>query len=276
MTMADEGFERISLGTRFFKGIFINPLINCLVPRKTLRKFLYNCGSPMAKASINDPGGWRSMVIAYENPEPVNKWDKMVMRLGSFPMGLRNRKRLAVALIGDLLDNNPELNNLVAIGAGAAHNVLEAMAVSSHRDVRACCIDLNEDAFAHGREMASRLGLEDRVQYIRGNAVDVADLIDVPPELVTCIGIIEYLTDEQVVNIFKAMHAASGPHAALLANSIANTHGTDRFLRTIFKLKLNYRSPDAVKALMEKGGYRIVDRRTEPMKIYNILVARKE
>jgi len=276
MTVMDEAFERISLGSRILKALLINPMINYLIPRKTLRNFLYNSGSPLAKASIDDPGGWRSMVIAYENPRPVNRVDRMIMRLGSFPMGLRNRKRLAVAMIKELLDNNHELDNIVAIGAGAAHNVLEAMAASTHGDVRAYCIDLNRDAFGHGREMASKLGLGERIRYIQGNAVDVARLIDVPPELVTCIGIIEYLTDEQVVDIFRAMHTASGPHGALLANSIADTHGTDRFLRTIFKLHLNYRSPDEVKALMERGGYRVVEKRSEPMKIYNILVARKE
>jgi len=276
MTVADQDYERIGLCTKITKLLFLNPLINYLVPRKMLRDFLYNCGSPMARASIDDPGGWRSMVIAYENPEPVNKVDKAIMRLGSFPMGLRNRKRMAVSMLKELLDENAHLDNLVAIGAGAAHNVLEAIASSDHDSIRAFCIDLNADAFGHGREMADKLGLIDRVDYIHGNAVDVHDLISVPPQLVTCIGIIEYLTDEQVVDIFKAMHGASGDHAFLLANSIANTHGTDRFLRTIFKLNLHYRTPEHVTELMEKGGYRVKNRCSEPMKIYNIMVARKE
>jgi len=272
----DSGLERLSAMTKVFKAVLVNPMINYIVPRGMLRRFLYNSGSPMAQASIDDPGGWRSMVIAYDNPEPVNRVDGMVMRLGSFPMGLRNRKRLSVKILSGLLDEREGRINIVAIGAGAAHNVLESMGRTSQKDVHAYCIDLNAEAFGHGREQAAGLGLETRVRFIHGNAVDVHELIDVAPDLVTCIGIIEYLTDEQIVDIYKAMHAVAPEDGLLLTNSIANTHGTDRFLRTVFNLQLRYRSPEHVADLMEKGGFRPFIDESEPMGIYHILVGRKE
>jgi len=277
MSIDTTEFERLSVFSRTMKAVFVNPLINYVVPRKLLRNFLYNCGSPMAKASIDDPGGWQSMVIAYDNPEPANTVDKMIMRLGSFPMGLRNRKRLAGRTLRDIMDGlNSHGGNLVGIGAGAAHNVLESMASSANKRLCAHCIDLNKDAFDHGSEMVKRLDLEGRVTYIHGNATDVKKLVEVPPDVVTCIGILEYLTDEQILDIFGAMHAAAGPNAVLLANSIENTHGTDRFLRTIFNLQLTYRNPTHVRSLMEQGGFRITSEEAEPMKIYHILVAQKE
>ena len=271
----DEVFERLSTPQKLSKAVILNPLVNYVLPRSVLKHLLHKSGSPLAVSSMEEPGGWRSMVIAYENAEPINLIDRMVMRMSSFPMGLRNRKRLSVKILRELMDQRREPTNLVAIGAGAAHNVQESMHLCVHNGISAYCIDLNPDAFELGRRKAESLGLSDRVHFIHGNALDIRKLVRVTPHLVVCIGILEYLTDEQIIDIFKVMNEASPKDAFLLANSISKAHGTDRFLRRVFNLHLHYRSQERVEELMVSAGYKPFRKEREPMGIYSIVVARK-
>ena len=270
----DDVFERLSTFQKISKALILTPLINIL-PGSVLRRILYKSGSPLAVSSMEEPGGWRSMAIAYENAEPINMIDRAVTRLGSYPMGLRNRKRLSVKILRQLMDQRREPTNLVAIGAGAAHNEQESMHLCVHNEVTAYCIDLNPEAFELGRRNAESLGLADRIHFIHGNALDIRKLVRATPHLVVCIGILEYLTDEQILDIFKAMNDASPKEGLILASSLSKVHGTDRFFRRVFNLHVHYRSARDVEQLMASGGYRPFLKEEEPMKIYSIVVARK-
>lgn len=268
-------YEALSTFDKVFKRAFINPLVNYVLPRGLLRKMLHTSKSPILRASLDEPGGWQSMRAAYEEDKPQGTIDALTSKYGSLPMGLRNRKKLAVKTICRLLAETDDDQELVAIGEGAGDNVIESMAKCANRHVRALCIDLNSEAFTRGEHLAERYGLTGRVRFVHGKAQEVATLCDCRPHVVTNIGIIEYLKDEEVVSIFRAMHNVMPAGGAVLANSLEKTHGVDRFLRTVLGLHLIYRASEEVKRLMTEGGFGQFAVEREPMGIYSIVVGRK-
>jgi len=273
----DEEFEKISALKKALKTVFVNPWINRLVPRRVLKDFLKSSKCRLLQRSFKDPGGWRSMCVAYENNSPLGLIDRIVCEMGAFPMALRNRKRLASKIMAELFDSYPadETINVVEVGAGCGHNVQEAMKRARHKKVHAYCIDLADEAFGYGRYMARTHGHADRVDFIAGNVLDISRLIEVKPHIVTTIGILEYLTDEQILEIFAALFADMPEGASIVSNSIYNNHGTDRFLRTILNLHIIYRTAEDVQRLMEKAGFSDFSLREEPLGVYSIITGHK-
>ena len=83
-------FERMCPVRRAMKGMFINPLANYL-PASVTRSILRFTQSELAASNWKDPGGWRSMVISYEN-NPRKPVDRVLIGGGTMPMALRNRR----------------------------------------------------------------------------------------------------------------------------------------------------------------------------------------
>lgn len=268
--------ERLPVGRAILKTMLVNPVTNYCVTRKRLIRWLEKYPSEMALASIEEPGGWKSMRAAYQNKPGANWLDRVIVNYGSFPMALRNRKHVSARLLAALIDGCDEDHvHLVAVGAGGGNNVLEAMAAAGHPDVRACLIDINAGAFEYGGQVAADLGLSDRVQFIQGDACDIRTMVDWDPELVSLIGIIEYLSDEELLRLLGAMHDAMQAGSHMLVNSISDRHGVDRFLRRVFRLNLNYRSPARVSELLAQAGFDACHDQDEPMNVYHLLIGRR-
>lgn len=276
--MAEDKFESLSKGRIFIKNVLINPLINYLLPRKFLLHLLKTKRSPLLEESIRAPGGWRSMHLSYENAAPVSTLDKLVLRFGIFPMGLRNRKRMMTRILKDLIHDFSAKGHvhIVGVGAGPGTNVIEAMAKAERDNVTAYCLDLDDEAFPHGEILKKRHGLEaHRVKYIKGNAVELEKHVKVTPHIIKLIGILEYLSDKEAADLLRFAHRALDTHGAVVTHSIYNRHGHERFMKHFLNLKLNYRSVSHVSGMLEAAGFSIVHEEMEPLGIYAAIVGRK-
>ncbi len=271
--VSDIDFERPSALRRMLKKAVLNPLANYL-PSGLWRSVLRYGQSELAAANWSDPGGWRSMVISYHN-NPRQVADRLLVSGGSIPMALRNRKRLGARLLARLIDESPsDPVNVLCLGAGPGHIIIEAMQQTS-RPVRATLVDLSNDAFAYGQELAAQHRLGDRVRYIQGDVRDVKDMLDQPPDVVKMLGICEYLTDAQIVAIIRAVSDVAPPGCALVFNSLSKLHGTDRFFRRVFGLHMTHRSPRELQALVAQGGFGDFTAFPEPLGVYHVIVGRK-
>jgi len=269
--------ERMAWHIRLLRTVAVNPYVNFAMTRKSFMRLMKRRPSELGIASIEDPGGWRSMRAAYENKPGRNWADRAMVRYGVFPMALRNRKRISAQLLAALIDDfKTDHVHLVAVGAGGGNNVLEAMAAARNKNAKACLIDLNAGAFDYGREVAERYGLTDCVRFVQGDACQIDTLVDYDPELVTLIGIIEYIADDGLLKLLAAMYEAMDHGGYVLVNSISKRHGMDRFLRRVFRLHLTYRSADDVEALLRQAGFAPCHRQAEPLGVYNLLIGRKE
>lgn len=265
-------FERLSLLARLAKRVVLNPLANRL-PVSWWKKWLGEGKSDLAEANWKNPGGWRSMVMSYQG-KPEKTWDRLLVKGGTIPMALRNRRKLAGRLIARLIDQTDhEPVHLLCLGAGPGMITADALALARRR-ADATLVDLSGDAFAFGRQHAADLGLSDRMTFIQGDVRDVAPQIDQRVSIVKSIGIFEYITDEQIGGIAQALQRVMPRGSAIVFNSISLRHGTDRFFRRVFGLHMIHRSPEQLQRLLAPAGFGDFEVFPEPLGVYDVVVGR--
>jgi len=211
------------------------------------------------------------MVISY-NGKPVKVADKILVGAGTMARALRNRRKLAAALLARAIEECPRKPvHVLCLGAGPGHIISDAM-VQAKCESFATLVDLNGDAFDYGRELAGKLNLGERMRFIVGDARDVKRMLDRPVDVVKMLGLCEYLSNEQIVDIASAVAAVMGKGSPILVNSISKSHGTDRFFRNVFGLHMNHRSPAQMEALLRKAGFAQFESTAEPLGVYHVML----
>jgi hypothetical protein len=271
--LSDIEFETHGPVMRLLKGALFSPMANYL-PAAWLKGALRFGKSQMAAANWEDPGGWRSMVLSYD-ARPTQVADKILIATGTMAMALRNRKRLAARVMARLIDDSPgEPVHVLCLGAGPGHVITDAM-VQATRPSVATLVDLNGDAFEYGRRLARRKGVADRVRFIEGDVRQVRRMLAHPPDLVTMLGICEYLSDEQIADISRAVAEVMPPGASVVFNSLSQAHRTDRFFRRVFGLHMNHRSPEQLQRLIAAARLGDFVSLPEPLGVYHVVVGRR-
>ena len=266
-------YETLSPLRRALKRAVVNPLANYL-PAGLVRALLRLARSELAAANWRDPGGWQSMVISYDG-KCRQVADRLLVAAGTMPMALRNRRRLGAYLIARLIEQaGAKSAHVLCLGAGPGQIVMWAMR-QARADCHATLVDLSADAFAYGREMAGRLGLEQRVRFVQADIRELRDFLDEPADVVKMLGICEYLSDEQVVAIASGAGQVMPRAAPIVFNSLSAAHGTDRFFRRVFGLHMIHRSPERIMELMQRAGFGDFAVHAEPLGVYHVIVGRK-
>lgn len=256
----------------------VNPWRNVLLPASFWRYVMRRSRSPLIAESFRRPGGWQSMRIVYENETPKGIQDRMAVRYNPISMASRNRRKLVISLLTDLINRRADSEKLdiLGVGAGPGLHVQEAICKSNARrkNVHAYLIDRDSDAFEYGRTCAAERGIQDCVSYVQGDARDIRRVLpDVSPQLVKLIGLLEYLTDEQAVDLLRAIHAIMAPGGQILTHGIVDRFHSAKFLQRTFGLHHIYRTGSEVKAILDAAGFRTDLECEEPMKVYPILSA---
>ena len=271
----DIEFERIGPVKRLLKRVLLNPLVN-YIPAGAMKAMLRFAKSELAQCNWNDPGGWKSMVISYHG-NPTQIADKFLVNGGAMSMALRNRRMLAGRMLARLISQADAASDTpvhaLCLGAGPGRIIIDAL-LESPESSHATLVDISSDAFDYGRELADSCGVSDRVKYVKGDVRDVKDVLDPPPVVVKMIGICEYLTDEQIVDIVKSLSDVMAPGGSVVFNSISTKHGTDRFFRRVMGLNMTHRSPEELSALFAQAGFGNFVSIPEPLGVYHVVVGR--
>lgn len=273
LTLAHVTLERRGPLGRTLSKAFFNPLAN-FMPAGLMKAVLRFGKSELAMSNWKDPGGWRSMVISY-NGRPAQIADKILVGAGTMSRALRNRRRLAAALLTRLIDASArQPAHVLCLGAGPGHIISDALC-QAKAPATATLVDLSSDAFDYGKELARRLGLSGRMKFLLGDARNIKALLAQPPDIIKLLGLCEYLSDEQITLIVRAVAEVMPPGAALVTNSLSEAHGTDRFFRRVFGLNMIYRSGRQLAALLAPAGFGDFQAFPEPLGVYNVMVGRR-
>ena len=269
----DIDFEQHGPLKRALKTVLGNPIANYM-PAGLMRGLLRLTESELASANWADPGGWRSMVISYEG-KPRQIADKLLVGAGTVPTALRNRRRLATRLLARLIDQADHDDvHVLCLGAGPGLIVIDALTQATRR-AHATLVDISPDAFDYGCSLAAQKGVVDRVRYVLGDIRDIEKLLDAPPDIVKMIGICEYLTDEQIIEIVQATAGVMPRGASIVFNTISQAHGTDRFFRRVFGIHMTYRDVTHLQGLLGQAGFGNFAAFPEPLGVYNVVVGRR-
>lgn len=271
-------YEVLTPAQVWVKRLLINPIMNYVLPKSLIMYGIEKSRSQLLKESVLRPGGWRSMEISYDNNPHADWVDRIALKFSTLPMSLRNRRKLVSKVICDLIHKYADEGhvNILGVGAGTGTNVMYGMKMSGKKNVSAHLIDLDSDAFEYGQNLCKKYGLhEDAVSFIEGDAVDIKSTVKIAPQIVKLVGIIEYLTDDQVLALLKVSSDALPKGGSILSHSITPNHGVDRFTRRIFNLQLRYRSDKRVMELLQQSGFGNFRVWHEPLGVYSIIVGEK-
>jgi ubiquinone/menaquinone biosynthesis C-methylase UbiE len=205
--------------------------------------------------------------------------DRMAVRYNPISMGTRNRRKLVTAKLTEILKTFSEENpvQLLGIGAGPGLHLQDAVvrAGLSPSEVKIWLIDRDSDAFAYGRQCAAERGLEGSVEFVQGDAREIRNVLpNVSPHLVKIVGLLEYLTDEQAVQLLTAMRDVIVPQGRLLTHGLVDRYHSGPFLSKAFGLKHFQRTADDVQTLLKSVGFETLGVFETPMQIYPVVLAR--
>ena len=255
-----------------------NPLKNFLLPAGWLRRQLKLSRSPLLAESFVRPGGWRSMEIVYRNATAVDWFDHQALRDNPMAMAARNRRKIITRKITHLIGDYGRASavTIVGVGAGPGRHVQSAI-VNSDIDparITAYLIDLDDDAFDFGRALAGRLGIARCIHFLRGDARRIRETLpDVRAQIVKVVGLAEYLSDAQLVELFRALREVVAPEGSLITHGLVDAHGTGRFLARMFNLRHTQRTERHMTALLKVAGFRVAECVVEPAHVYPIITA---
>ena len=266
-------FETQGPARRAIKTLLVNPLANYL-PAGMLRLLLHVTRSELAAANWSDPGGWRSMVISYHD-KPTQVADKVLVGAGTMAMALRNRLKLSSRVLANLIDScSHDDVHVLCLGAGPGHIITDAMCLAQQHS-HATLVDLSSDAFDYGRQLAEKKGLAHRVRFVQSDVAHVGQFLDRKPDIVKMLGICEYIGDDVLVGILKALAGEMSAGSPVIFNSLSKLHGTDRFFRRVFGLAMIHRSPERLEELFAAAGFEDFRRYAEPLNVYHVIVGRR-
>lgn len=271
------GLESISLASKI-GALTVNPLKNVIVPAETLINFLKSSQSPLLEESFQRPGGWRSMQIIYRNETPVDWLDDQALRANPMSLASRNRCRIVIQKLAKIISELPanEHINVLGVGSGPGVQIQTGIAESGiEKDrVTAYLIDLDDDAREFGESISEQLGLTGRVHFRTGDARRISDILpDTEIHLAKLVGILEYLTDDELLEMLQAVKEIMVPKGVIVTHAINDAYHAKPFLRRVFNLHHQYRSEKHMKALLSEAGFKCTDCTIEPTGIYPILTA---
>lgn len=273
-------YETLPGVVKFANRVLLNPLRNYLLPAGLVRHLMAASASPLIAESLIRPGSWRSMEITYRNAEPVDVLDRLALRKTPMSLASRNRRARVTATISRLIREFAAAAtvSIVGVGAGPGLQVQNAI-VDSQVDpslVSAYLVDLDDDAFEYGMRNARALGIERSVHFIQGDACRIADVLPhVAPQIVKIVGLAEYLTDRQLLDLLRALCRIMPEGAALVTHGLVDAWGNAPFLVRVFGLNHRARSAENMTVLLRAAGFEVVEQFTEPMGIFPILTAVK-
>jgi hypothetical protein len=261
--------------------LLANPWKNFLLPAGWLRARLRRSRSALLAESFVRPGGWRSMEIIYRSSTPVDWFDRQALLDNPISMAARNRRRIVTQKIAALITRCDRTLpvTIVGVGAGPGRHVQTAIVDSGIEParVRACLIDRDDDAFEYGRALAARLEISGCVHFIKGDARDVRGALpDVSANIIKVVGLAEYLSDAQLLGLFRALCGILASGGSLVTHGLVDAHGTGPFLARMFNLRHNQRTERQMTVLLKAAGFRVAECVVEPVGVYPIITAMRD
>ncbi len=272
--------EDIGPLSKIAKAFLINPMLNRIIPARFLKNYLSQSKSPLMQECLVRPGSWMSMELSYDKHAKAKDWiDFLALRWSAMPMALRNRRKIVSQVLAEFIQQYGADGKvqILGIGAGPSRNLLSAVLLSGHKDIAATCIDLDSAAFAYGKKIWKDADLpEGSVEFLQGDAADLAREINIRPHIVKLVGILEYLDDASLQRLLELSRDCLRDGGMLLTHSIYPEHGVDRFMRRVFGLRLRYRSTEQIVGCLEQAGFGGFEIYPEPIGVYTIITALKK
>jgi CRP-like cAMP-binding protein len=251
--------EHIEMERHLEKGI------GAYVFRETFSFFML---SRFLDRSYTKPRGYAGDYFTIEmlyNDEPAGDG-----RLGRFidrwaldfetSRAVKNRRGLLNRAIKDVIRKNAAGPTLVtSLASGPARELFDLFTEPSPPDVKATCIDIDNQALAYAAELAEKHGVADRFSFAQDNIVRLShgrgNTVLKPQHMIYSIGLIDYLRDDFVIKLLNWIHERLLPGATAIVGNFITGNPGKAFMDHILEWELIHRTPDELKDMFARSRF---------------------
>jgi hypothetical protein len=197
---------------------------------------------------------------------------------------IRNRLRLVKKelkkIINKLVSENKEVK-ILNIASGSARAVLESvdeMPLDNDVKLSAVFIDRNQEAISFSQQLAGNHKYQSSFRWVNDTAENFLEKEGHKTRFntVELVGLLEYLDDENAIEMFSVIHKTLEAGGTLITSNI--THNAEkRFISNVVGWKMIYRSTDEFTSLLISAGFDFDKMKIyyEPQRIHCVIVAQK-
>ncbi len=209
--------------------------------------------SPFMAQCCKTPGGFLPLEMIYDN-QPIG--DTLIQRLadryylnGALCRGARVRLQQATHWLRQQIEDRlsrQETVSVLSLASGGARDVIGAVAGASWADrVRYKGVDIDPEAVKYAHERAFAAGLNGQFRFEPGNALRPPRAWENRFDIVTSLGLFDYLRDSTAVRLLNRVHDLLRPGGALLFGMVTS-NPNQRFFEDYMNWKMIYRPPERI------------------------------
>ncbi|HNY35722.1 MAG TPA: class I SAM-dependent methyltransferase family protein [Candidatus Pacearchaeota archaeon] len=226
---------------------------------------------------------WRAMDIVYNHPF-TQKWtfrgaiDEFYW-FGLNCQGLRNRLKLIKDELRKAIlkvDDGGEIR-LVSLACGSAESVIEiiAEAKAKNKIIKAKFVDIDGDALERAKNLAKHYGVENQIEMHKGSIYDVIESSrEFKPQIVEMMGFLDYISQEEAISLLTKIRSILELNGYLITCNIC-PNIEQHFLKWVINWPMVYRNPKDLSDIAEKSGFKDYRLIYEPLKVHELLIAKK-
>lgn len=169
---------------------------------------------------------------------------------------VRNRRGLMAGQIQWALEGNGRMTSLAC---GPAEELFDVLSATSARNVKATCLDIDEEALELVRERRDKRGLGSKLSLVQANLIRVATgraTIDLAPQdLIYSIGLIDYFQDRIVVSLLDWIHDHLAPGGRVVLGNFHPRNPDRALMDHVLDWRLIHRDEEDLNRLFQSSKF---------------------
>jgi CRP-like cAMP-binding protein len=171
---------------------------------------------------------------------------------------VKNRRGVLNAAIKEVArGNDGATTHVTSLASGPAREIFDLFAGGSAPDLKATCIDIDNQALSYAAGIAAKLGVSDRINLAQDNIVRLSygrgNTVLKPQHMIYSIGLIDYLEDDHVVSLLNWIHDKLLPGGTAVVGNFAKGNLDKAFMDHVLEWELIHRSPDDLRGLFGRS-----------------------
>jgi 2-polyprenyl-3-methyl-5-hydroxy-6-metoxy-1,4-benzoquinol methylase len=278
--------EKNGLIRRFFNLFFI-PFLNAL-PKNF--KYLIKKTNKSAATVIDNATNHKALEVLYSKGYgfSLSKMSGNFFRYVWFNLnnskGVRNRLKLVKWEMKKYLESISTFDRdieIISIAAGSSRAIIETVRDGHYlggAKLSITFLDKSEHAIAYSKNLSTEIQhLPLKLQWINdsvGNFLRNAE--SKKYDIVEIVGLLDYFTDEKVVEIFAGIYKILESGGILITSNI-NHNSEEKFVTKVIEWPMIYRTAEELGILANQAGFKYNEMKVfyEPLKVHGMVVARK-
>lgn len=214
--------------------------------------------------------------------------DSILLRLPAVKATRQRKEQIIHILIEEIksLEKRDVVPRIVDIACGAGRYLTEVCNEVAVGNIETLGIDYDTDSLILGKTLASNYNLtKESLRFVKGDAFKLKHLkqfgskVGWKPNVILASGLIVYLDDEKVKEVFCQVHDSLDCGGLFVFSSQQN-NPSKKLMEKVCKTDkgawtLYYRMPDQLKNWLKDYGFDEVEATVDPWGMYNLLTARK-